>query len=95
MSIKVKLAQAKNDFDYIQSAYGHVHDFTGSGMEDSQLQNMLDKPSAKTAYECYVDRINLLFTQGYDDSSDTPSVLDVEADGVLVEIAERYSLNGY
>lgn len=58
------LNEIRNDYHYILKNYGDVRDFTGSGMEVAQLQDLLMNPTKRTAFECYKDRIESMFEKG-------------------------------
>lgn len=94
MTIKDKAGQAKEDYEYIYENYGDVYDFTGSGMEDSQLNALLANPSWTTVFNCYLERITAAIDYGVDEGGDRPAPLDIESDPKFVEIAERYNLSG-
>ena len=93
MNITEKLKQSRIDYEYIVKTYGPVIDFTGSGMEDSQLNLMLDKPTKDSAFKCYKERIEHLFENGYDGVTNflisNDSILPVSEDLRLQEICSN------
>ena len=58
---KEQLAAIKSDYEYVKRTYGDVIDFTGSGMESTQLDNMLKSPCNETAFDCF--RVRLIAAQ--------------------------------
>ena len=98
MNITEKLKQSRIDYEYIVKTYGPVIDFTGSGMEDSQLNLMLDKPTKDSAFKCYKERIEHLFENGYGGGQDIlksyDAPLPVSEDLRLQEIGSNMIYDG-
>jgi len=95
-TITQRLAQIRSDYAYIVTSYGDVNDFTGSGMEDMQLTALLLNPSKQTAFDCYKERLQTLFEDGYctdeDGMNDQTQMLPILEDDKLRVIGRRYSL---
>lgn len=95
-SISEKLNQIRCDWEYICNTYGDVEDFTGSGMEDSQLNVLLLSPTKQTAFNCYKERLHNVYEYGYSTGEDRFGVkikpLPIFEDLRVREIGDRYLL---
>lgn len=89
---KEQLAAIKSDYEYVKRTYGDVIDFTGSGMESTQLDNMLKSPCNETAFDCFRERLIALFEDGYEESDRQSRALPYFDDERLQTIGERYLL---
>lgn len=94
-----KLKQIRKDWDYVKSNYGHVNDFTGSGMEDTFLSSLLLNPSKTTAFDCYRDMLDHVYGHGYEASCTDHKRKTIplpyygeDRDERIVKICERWLL---
>lgn len=89
---KEKLAAIKADYEYVKRTYGDVIDFTGSGMEATQLETLLSDPSIETAVDCVKERLISLYEDGYEVSDRESKALPYFDDERLQEIGDRHLL---
>jgi hypothetical protein len=98
-SIGEKLKQIRIDWNYVKSTYGEVSDFTGSGMEESHLNLLMEDPTKQSAFNCYKEMLHHIYENGYstDDSRGSKNTAFLpyygnECDHELREIGDRWLL---
>lgn len=91
-AIAKKYKQITTDYEYVKRVYGEPVDFSGSGMEATQLDQLLASPTKKTAFDCILDRLHDIYENGYEISDRESKPLPFFDDERLREIGDRYLL---